>query len=188
MGQKKLMTHTLASWGQYVGLLLLFVPGILMILAPDCRSKNRGSGMGASRILVVCLLCICANEVSFYHAQCRASCKSVRARRCCKITPANRRCCCASFSAHTRAHTFLLPRSLLLLLSPFPSRFHHIPSPSVVARTYARTRPRSRPLQLSRMTTADKNRAVYSRSTHRAPVQRMLFGWLQSQPRAAAMG
>ena len=186
-----------------------------MILAPDCRSKNCGPGMGASHILVVCLLCLCANEVSFFdaHAECvdatthilwthhaffghsltrnavwscvmqeractqmlqkrthsilpASMCESVRARRCCKITPANRRCCCASFSAHTRTHTSLLDRSLLLSLSPSPSRFHHIPSPSVVARrhpTYASIGPSSGPMQSSRATTAHKNSAVLRR-------------------------
>ena len=59
----------------------------------------------------------------------------------------------------------------------------------MVARTYARTRPRSRPLQLSRTTAATKNRVEeWGSMLHRTPAPRILAGWLESQSRAAAMG
>ena len=63
-------------------------------------------------------------------------------------------------------------------------------SPSAVARTYARTRLRSRPWQPSRTATATKNRVVHWRCRRCSitPAPRILIIWLESQPRAAAMG
>ena len=65
-------------------------------------------------------------------------------------------------------------------------------SPSAVARTYAATRPRSRPWQPSRTTTADKRCAEQRRRIRCSitPAPRILVHMyrLESQPRAAAMG